>query len=222
MCFSHRFFFPFPCTLEHEGGVSVCVCVCIWVFLTLYVVYVWRAGVWAVVCVHVVCPEMQIFVGIGKCIGLYTGIYWTFLAFFLPCVSSVGVCMRVCVELVLFVLAWMFYMYQCVWWFCLLVRCGFCVCYCFASSSSISLPRDRSIVPSKLSFSVFGVRLSRKSCNVVVFPFAFHITVQKPLKPLWSRLLLCDHEPSQTSLFCASCRFWCRCFWLSDYKWCRI
>jgi hypothetical protein len=25
---------------------------------------------------------------------------------------------------------------------------------------------------------------------VVVFPFAFHIAVQQPLKPLWSRLLL--------------------------------
>jgi hypothetical protein len=34
---------------------------------------------------------------------------------------------------------------------------------------------------------------------VVVFPFAFHIAVQQPLKPLWSRLLLCDHEPSQLS-----------------------
>jgi hypothetical protein len=34
---------------------------------------------------------------------------------------------------------------------------------------------------------------------VVVFPFAFHIAVQQPLKPLWSRLLLCDHEPSQPS-----------------------
>jgi hypothetical protein len=67
------------------------------------------------------------------------------------------------------------------------------------SSSSISLSRDRSIVPSKLSFSVFGGRLSRKSYNVVVFPFAFNIAVQQPLKPLWSRLLLCDHEPSQTS-----------------------
>jgi hypothetical protein len=37
------------------------------------------------------------------------------------------------------------------------------------SSSSVSLSRDRSIVPSKLSFSVFGERLSRKSYNVVVF-----------------------------------------------------
>jgi hypothetical protein len=64
-----------------------------------------------------------------------------------------------------------------------------------ASSSSISLSRDKSIVSSKLH--VFGERLSRKSYNVVVFPFAFHITVQQPLKPLWSRLLLCNHEPSQ-------------------------
>jgi hypothetical protein len=41
-------------------------------------------------------------------------------------------------------------------------------------------------------------RDSRKSYNVVVFPFSFHIAVQQPLKPLWSRLLLCDHEPSGT------------------------
>jgi hypothetical protein len=34
---------------------------------------------------------------------------------------------------------------------------------------------------------------------MVVFPFAFHIAVQQPLKPLWSRLLLCDLEPSQPS-----------------------
>jgi hypothetical protein len=65
--------------------------------------------------------------------------------------------------------------------------------------SSISLSCDRSIVTSKLSFSVFGERLSRNSYNVVVFLFAFHIAVQQPLKPQWSRLLLCDHEPSQRS-----------------------
>jgi hypothetical protein len=65
----------------------------------------------------------------------------------------------------------------------------------------ISLSRDRSIVPSKLSFSVFEERLSRKSYNVEDFPFAFHIPVQQPLKPLWSPLLLCDHEPSQASTF---------------------
>jgi hypothetical protein len=69
-----------------------------------------------------------------------------------------------------------------------------------SSSSSINLSRDRSIVSSKLSFSVFGERLSRKNINnVVVFPFAFHIALQQPLRPLWSRLLLCDHEPSQPS-----------------------
>jgi hypothetical protein len=34
---------------------------------------------------------------------------------------------------------------------------------------------------------------------VVVFPFAFHIAVQQPFKPLWSRLLLYDLEPSQSS-----------------------
>jgi hypothetical protein len=34
---------------------------------------------------------------------------------------------------------------------------------------------------------------------VVVFPFAFHIAVQQPIKPLWSRLLLYDLETSQAS-----------------------
>ena len=35
--------------------------------------------------------------------------------------------------------------------------------------------------------------------NVVVFPFAFHIAVQQPFKPLWSRLLLYELEPSRAS-----------------------
>jgi hypothetical protein len=52
---------------------------------------------------------------------------------------------------------------------------------------------------SRMCMSVFGKRLSRKSNNVVVFPFAFHIAVQQPFKPLWSRLFLYDLEPSQTS-----------------------
>jgi hypothetical protein len=34
---------------------------------------------------------------------------------------------------------------------------------------------------------------------VVVFPFAFHIAVQQPFKPLWSRLLLYELEPSRAS-----------------------
>ena len=50
-----------------------------------------------------------------------------------------------------------------------------------------------------MCISVFGKRLSRKSNNVVVFPFAFHIAVQQPFKPLWSLLLLYDLEPSQAS-----------------------
>jgi hypothetical protein len=33
--------------------------------------------------------------------------------------------------------------------------------------------------------SVFGKRLSRKSNNVVVFPFAFHIAVQQPFYPCY-------------------------------------
>jgi hypothetical protein len=50
---------------------------------------------------------------------------------------------------------------------------------------------------SHVCISVFGKRLSRESNNVGVFPFAFHIAVQQPFKPLWSRLLLYDLEPSQ-------------------------
>ena len=34
---------------------------------------------------------------------------------------------------------------------------------------------------------------------MVVFPFAFHIAVQQPFKPIWSRLLLYDLQPSQAS-----------------------
>jgi len=52
---------------------------------------------------------------------------------------------------------------------------------------------------SRMCISVFGKRLSRKGNNVVVFPFAFHIAVQQPFKPLWSRLLLYDLEPSRAS-----------------------
>jgi hypothetical protein len=47
--------------------------------------------------------------------------------------------------------------------------------------------------------SVFGKRLSRKSKNMVVFPFAFHVAVQQPFKLLWSSLLLYDLEPAQAS-----------------------
>ena len=47
--------------------------------------------------------------------------------------------------------------------------------------------------------SVFGNRLSRKNDNVVVFPFVFHITVQRPFKPLRSLLLLYEFEPSRAS-----------------------
>jgi len=50
-----------------------------------------------------------------------------------------------------------------------------------------------------MCISVFGKRLSRKSNNVVVFPFAFHIAVQQPFKPLWSSLLQYDLEPFQAS-----------------------
>jgi hypothetical protein len=50
-----------------------------------------------------------------------------------------------------------------------------------------------------MCISVFGKRLSRKSNNVVVFPFACHIAVQQLFKPLCSRLLQYDPELSQAS-----------------------
>jgi len=52
---------------------------------------------------------------------------------------------------------------------------------------------------SRIRISVFGKRLSRKSKNVVVFPFALHIAVQQPFKLLWSSLLLYDLEPARAS-----------------------
>jgi hypothetical protein len=60
---------------------------------------------------------------------------------------------------------------------------------CFVSRGSIS----------HLAFVCFRKRLSRKSNNVVVFPFDFHIAVRQPFSPLWSHLLLHDHEPSRAS-----------------------
>jgi hypothetical protein len=50
-----------------------------------------------------------------------------------------------------------------------------------------------------MCISVFGKRLSSNNNKVVAFPFASHIAVQQPFKPLWSRLLLYDLEPSQAS-----------------------
>jgi len=52
---------------------------------------------------------------------------------------------------------------------------------------------------SRTHISVFGKRLSRKSNNVTVFAFAFHIAVQQLFKPFWSHQLLYDLEPSQAS-----------------------
>ena len=57
----------------------------------------------------------------------------------------------------------------------------------------------KSITSRVYDISVFWKRLSRKIYNVVVFPFAFLITVQQPFKPLWSRLLLRELEPSWAS-----------------------
>jgi hypothetical protein len=51
----------------------------------------------------------------------------------------------------------------------------------------------------------FWKRLSRKSNNMVVFPFAFNIAVQQPFRPLWTRLLLHDHESSRAS-FALCCK----------------
>jgi hypothetical protein len=65
-----------------------------------------------------------------------------------------------------------------------------------------SLSPERFISRRSIShISVFGERLSRKSCNVVSFPFAFYIAVQQRLKPLWSRLVLCDYVPSTVLCF---------------------
>jgi hypothetical protein len=50
-----------------------------------------------------------------------------------------------------------------------------------------------------MCISVFGKRLSRKGNTVVVYPFVFHKAEQQPFNALWSRLLLYDLEPSQTS-----------------------
>src|SRR5215469_12285607 len=61
----------------------------------------------------------------------------------------------------------------------------------------ISSPEEASRI---YGISVFGKRPSRKNTNVVVFPFAFHIAVQQPFKPLWSRLLLYELEPSRASI----------------------
>jgi hypothetical protein len=47
--------------------------------------------------------------------------------------------------------------------------------------------------------SLFLEETIQESNKVVVFPFAFHIAVQQPFRPLWSRLLLHDHEPSRAS-----------------------
>ena len=46
---------------------------------------------------------------------------------------------------------------------------------------------------------VFGNRLSRKNDNVLIFPFALHISVHQPFKPLWSCLLLYELELSRAS-----------------------
>jgi hypothetical protein len=68
-----------------------------------------------------------------------------------------------------------------------------------------SLPPDCFVSRGSISHVyLFLERLSRKSNNVVVFTFAFYIGVQQPFKPLWSRLLLYDHEPSQ-ALFALLC-----------------
>jgi len=45
----------------------------------------------------------------------------------------------------------------------------------------------------------FWKETTQESDNVEVFPFACHITVQQPFKPLWSRLLLYELETSRTS-----------------------
>jgi len=69
----------------------------------------------------------------------------------------------------------------------------FTVCRIMLSSLALCNTSEWFCKRKHLAFvSVFGKRLSRKSNNTVVFPPASH----KPLKPLWSPLLLHDHEPS--------------------------
>jgi len=48
-------------------------------------------------------------------------------------------------------------------------------------------------------FFFWEKRLSEKSNNVIVFPFAFCIAVQHTFKPLWSHLLLQNHESCDIS-----------------------
>jgi hypothetical protein len=57
------------------------------------------------------------------------------------------------------------------------------------------------LFPEEASFIFYGFenRLYWKSNNVVVFPPDFHIVAQQPFKPLWSHLLLYNHEPCRAS-----------------------
>ena len=46
----------------------------------------------------------------------------------------------------------------------------------------------------------FWKEIIQEITDVILYPFAFHIAGQQPLKPLWSRLMLYDLEHSQASL----------------------
>jgi hypothetical protein len=93
--------------------------------------------------------------------------------------------------------------------------------------SSIRLSRGRSIASSKLrspksailslspgkeSRIFFGERLSRKSCNVVVFP----LVSTSQYSNRWNHCgLACCYaimNHLNRPMFCASCCYWCRCF----------
>jgi hypothetical protein len=63
------------------------------------------------------------------------------------------------------------------------------------SSSSSCLPSSHALL-AYTSISPFLERNYPGKFNVVVFPFALHIAVQQPFKPLWSRHEL---EPSRAS-----------------------
>jgi len=61
--------------------------------------------------------------------------------------------------------------------------------------------------------SVFGKTLSRDSNDVVVFPFRFHVQIQRPLKPALispSCCMIMNHP--EHHLLCASSRYRSRCF----------
>jgi hypothetical protein len=89
------------------------------------------------------------------------------------------------------------YQHQCWTWSTKPIKktiCALATAFACENIHFISVPRQ---VHSLFQTECFWRETVQESYNVVVFTFAFHIAVQQPLEPLWPRLLLCDHEPSQ-------------------------